>query len=120
VDGRNFSNIKFEEKCTVEFDACSIEASLVNISLKGATVKFGDDTVFRQGEGLRLSFYLGNLDCLLRFRAEVVHSCGNFAGIRFVETDVDTMIHLRNLLEARTADPEQVKRELDLLAECVG
>ena len=117
MEMRRFSHIKFEETCVVEIDARSIEARLVNLSLKGATVKFGEDTATGKGEGLRLSFHLGNLDFLLQFRAEVVHSCGNYAGVKFVETDIDTMIHLRNLLEARTADPAQVKRELDLLVD---
>jgi hypothetical protein len=119
VENRHFSHIEFDEKCIVEFGSCSIDASLVNISLKGATVKSGEDTVFRPGEVLRLSFHLGNLDFLLQFRAEVVRSCGNFAGVKFVEMDLDTMIHLRNLLEARTANPTQVRRELDLLVEGV-
>jgi hypothetical protein len=117
MEKRRFTRIMFEEKCVMEFDDRSADARLLNISLKGATVKFEEDVALRQGEDWRLSFHLGNPDFILQFGVKVVHSCGNFAGVKFVETDLNTMFHLRNLLEARTADSEQVRRELDFLFE---
>jgi hypothetical protein len=117
MEKRRFTRIMFEEKCVVDFDDRSVDARLLNVSLKGATVKFEEDVVLRQGDDWRLSFHFGNPDFILQFGVEVVHSCGNLAGVKFVETDLNTMFHLRNLLELRTADSEQVRRELDFLFE---
>lgn len=117
MKNRQFTRIKFEEKCVVEYDGRSVEARLLNISLKGATIRFEEDIALRPADHWRLSFHMGNPDFMLRFGVEVVHSCGDFAGVKFIETDLNTMFHLRNLLEARIGDPGQVRKELDLLFE---
>jgi hypothetical protein len=114
---RRFSRITLIEKSFVEFVGRSIEVSLVDVSLKGALVEFETDNAIRKGDILRLAFHLGNTDIILRFKAEVVHSHKNRVGVKFTETDLDTMIHLRSLIEARTMDPEKVRDELGFLIE---
>jgi len=117
MEKRRFSRIRFEEKCVVEYDDHFVEGSLVNVSLKGALIEFDGEITCRPGDGCRLSFNLGNPDFYLEFMVEVVHCSDNLAGIEFVDTDLNTMIHLRNLLEARTGNPLLVKKELDFLVD---
>ncbi len=114
---RHFSRVSFAEKSIVEVDGSSFEVNLLNISLKGALVQFGEGFACRPGDSWNLSFHLGNSDIIMEFRAVVVHTSGNQAGVKFVETDLNTMMHLRNLMEARTMDPEKVRSELDFLIE---
>ena len=115
MNKRRFTRIKFEEQCVLEYGVRSFSGRLLNISLKGALVEFLQDINFRQGDLWRLSFHLGNPDFILRFGVEVAHTADNLAGFRFVEVDLNTMFHLRNLLEARSGDPERVRGELDWL-----
>lgn len=114
---RRFSRVSFAEKSIVEFGGSSFEVNLLNISLKGALVQFGQDIKCRQDDKWELSFHLGNSDIKMEFKAVVVHADGDLAGVKFMETDLNTMIHLRNLMEARTMDPEKVRSELDFLIE---
>jgi hypothetical protein len=117
MEKRRFSRIEFEEKCVVEGGGNTIEARLLNVSLKGALIEFDGEIAFQMGERCRLSFNLGNADFYLEFMVEIVHCSDSLAGVRFVEADLNTMIHLRNLLEARTGDPLLVKRELDYFVD---
>jgi hypothetical protein len=117
VQKRRFSRISFAEKSIVEFGGSFFEVDLLNISLKGALVQFGEGIECRQGDTWKLSFHLGNSDINMEFKAVVAHTGGNLAGVKFVETDLNTMIHLRNLMEARTMDPEKVRSELNFLIE---
>ena len=117
MEKRRFSRIKFEEKCVVECGGHFSEARLLNVSLKGALIEFDGEIVFRNGDCCRLSFNLGNPDFCLEFLVEVAHCSDRLAGVRFVDTDLNTMIHLRNLLEARTGDPMLMQRELDFPAD---
>jgi hypothetical protein len=117
MEKRRFSRIEFEEKCVVERGNDFVEGRLLNVSLKGALIEFDGEIGFQSGGGCRLSFNLGNPDFYLEFMVEVVHCSDSLAGVRFVETDLNTMIHLRNLLEARTGDPLLVQRELDFLVD---
>ncbi len=114
---RRFSRVSFAEKSIVQFGDCSFEVDLLDISLKGALVRFGNAVDCRQGDRWRLSFQLGDSDIVMQFTTEVAHARDNLVGVKFIETDLDTMIHLRNLMEARTMDPEQVRSELDYLVD---
>jgi hypothetical protein len=80
-------------------------------------VEFETDIAIEKGDTLQLTFHLGNTEIILQFRTEVVHCHKNRVGMKFVETDLDTMIHLRSLIEARTMDPEKVRDELGFLIE---
>ncbi len=117
MEKRRFSRVSFAEKSIVEFEGASFEVTLHNISLKGALVELGEGFSCRPGDSWRLTFHLGNTEVKMEFRAVVVHVDGNLAGVKFVETELNTMIHLRNLMETRTMDPEKVRRELDFLIE---
>lgn len=114
---RRFSRVSFAEKSIIEFQGSSFDVDILNISLKGALVQLADGFTCRQGDNWKLSFQLGNSDIVMEFMAVVVHTSGSQAGVKFLETDLNTMIHLRNLMEARTMDPEKVRGELDFLIE---
>ncbi|NMC74460.1 MAG: PilZ domain-containing protein [Geobacteraceae bacterium] len=114
---RRFSRVKCIEKSIVETDSGPHDVMLHDISLKGALVEFGSSPPVREGDRLKLFFQLDHSDVVLHFEAEVVHCRENLAGVKFVEMDLDTMIHLRSLMEARTVNPEQVRHELSFLMD---
>jgi len=114
---RRFSRIKCIEKSIVETDSRTVQVQLLDISLKGALIDHGGDLPAQPGDRWTLLFRLNSSDIVLQFGTEAVHCSGTLAGVKFVETDLDTMIHLRSLLEARSVNPEQVRHELSFLAD---
>jgi hypothetical protein len=117
MEKRRFSRIKVSEKSIITRNNQSVEADLLDISLKGAMIRTEKPLDCGQGNRWSLIHRLSGSDIVMQFTAEVVHVRGDVVGVKFVETDLDTMIHLRNLLEARTMDPEQVRNELDFLID---
>jgi len=114
---RRFSRITFIEKSFIEAGGITFEVNLLDISLKGALIEVGDDVAIQKGDTLQLTFHLGKGEIILQFKAEVIHRQESRAGLKFTGTDLDTMIHLRSLIEARTMDPDKVKDELGFLIE---
>jgi len=114
---RRFSRVKCAEKCIVETGSKTVEGWLQDISLKGALVKHSGDISIERGDKWKLFFQLNHSDIVLQFDVQVVHCWDNLAGVKFIEMDLDTMIHLRSLMEARTVNPEQVRYELAFLRE---
>ena len=112
---RHFHRISFVAKIDVEVNGTSCEASLVDISLKGALVAFPPGFHPELGLPCRLTIHLNNSDIQLPFAGEIVHIHDNQTGIKFTKVDIDSMIHLRRLLELNTADPNQVRSELHFL-----
>jgi PilZ domain-containing protein len=109
---RLFHRIKFVVKTDVEINGTSCEAVLVDISLKGALVAFPQEIHPEMGLPCQLTIHLNNSDIKLPFAGEVIHTHENLTGIKFTRVDIDSMIHLRRLLELNTADPDQVRSEL--------
>jgi hypothetical protein len=105
------------EKCVVETAAGPREVTLLDISLRGALVEHDAALPVTKGDHWKLIFQLDHSDIVLEFGVEVIHSRENLAGVKFVEVDLDTMIHLRSLMEARTVNPDQVRYELEFLLD---
>ncbi len=117
MEKRRFSRVSFAAKSTAETGDSTVEVNLLNISLKGALVQFDEGFECRPGDCWKLCFHLEHSNICMEFKAVVAHASAGQAGVKFVETDLNTMIHLRNLMEARTMDPDQVRNELDFLIE---
>jgi hypothetical protein len=116
---RRFSRIKCVEKCIVETANGPISVKLLDIALKGALVEHGSDLPANPGDRWKLLYQLDGSNIVLEFAAEVVHCRGDQTGVKFIEMDLDTMTHLRSLMEARTVNPEQVRYELELFLDDV-
>jgi PilZ domain-containing protein len=109
---RQFQRIKFAVETDVDINGARHDATLVDISLRGALVAFQDELPLTEGLPCQLSVHLDQSSVVLFFAGEIVRSRANLAGIKFTTINIDSMIHLRRLLELNTADPDQVKSEL--------
>jgi len=114
---RRFSRVTFIEKSFIEVGGTTVEVNLLDISLKGALIEVEDDIAIQKGDTLQLTFHLGKAEIIMQFKAEVIHRDETRAGLKFIETGLATMIHLRSLMEARTMDPDKVRDELGFLIE---
>ena len=112
-DKRRFHRVTCEEKVLVGLDGSTASAQLLNISLKGALVEFENDVAFQNGDILDITLPLDDSDISLQFEAKVMHRSNNVVGLKFVRIDLDSMIHLRSFIEARTMDPDQVLKEFE-------
>jgi hypothetical protein len=112
---RRFNRVVCEEKAMIEFNNYLVRAKLINISLNGALVEIENDIIIRQGDTWKIALLLANTDIILEFRSKVVHRNKNMAGVKFIHLDLDTMIHLRGFIEARTMNLEQVAKEFAYL-----
>jgi c-di-GMP-binding flagellar brake protein YcgR len=112
-DKRRFNRVTCEEKLLVRFDGSPTRAQLLDISLKGALVEFENDVTFQLGDILDITLTLDDSDIVLQFESKVIHRNNNVVGVKFIRIDLDSMIHLRSFIEARSMDPEQVIREFE-------
>jgi len=112
---RVFKRVRFVVKTDIEINGESCEATLVDISLKGALVTFPHELHPETGLPCQVTIHLDESDIRLIFSGEIVHTHENLTGIKFTLIDIDSMIHLRRLLELNTANPDQVRSELNSL-----
>jgi len=111
TDKRRFRRIPFSTTCSFTSGDFSSPAELIDISMNGALVRIAS-AESPSSLSCSMALFLEGLDTPLVFDGEVVHHHGDRVGIRFMTTDIESMIHLRALLENNSLDPERVIEEL--------
>ena len=114
---RHFSRVPFEMKVTVEREGDRFQVELINLSLKGMLLRFTQHHPFTIGDWCRIELDLLDSGLLLEFKGEMVHCAGNEAGFKFVQMDVDTMTHLRKIIELNLGDGDHVSEELSFFVK---
>lgn len=108
---RYFSRIKFPAHAQIEFNDTIYKLELFDISLRGALLHSQIPILLKTGTCCILKVCLPLSNIILTFHAELVHLHGNNFGFKFLDADVDTITHLRNLLGYNTGNPDQITHE---------
>jgi len=87
---------------------------LQNISLKGISLTIEKD-VLKKGEAYNLKIKLKPSDIEINTTSVLVHEENGLKGFFFREIDLDSMIHLRRLLELNTPNEGAIEKELSFL-----
>lgn len=109
---RYFSRISFATQAHIELNNTVYKLELSDISLRGALLHSKIRIPLKTGTRCLLKIYLPASHITLTFTAELVHLNGKNLGFKFLDADIDTMTHLRNLLGYNTGKPDQITHEL--------
>lgn len=114
---RHFGRIPFGIEAVLKTTEETCLGYLLDISLKGALLECpAPATNFKQGTLGWLKIRLEN-GIILEFTVEGAHLDGEQIGVKFTEFSLDTLSHLRRLLELNSGDPDQFRNELHFLIE---
>ena len=117
---RRFGRIPFAADLTLTHKGQAYSGNLQDIALKGALLHFTSLPPLHPGEVCKLDIPLLNSDIILHFTAEAVHFHQESIGFRFVEMDLETMSHLRRLLELNTGNAEKIEKEMGFLRKTLS
>lgn len=118
---RKFSRINFQGLCSLIFDKASehhdFEATLIDISLNGALVSITPLVVDLEEEVVQLHLTLKGSDIELLLKGFVCHQQDKLLGIQYTKLDIDTVTHLKRLIELNLGDQDSMNREFSELIE---
>jgi hypothetical protein len=118
---RRFSRISFHRPAELDLSGDRTTGELLDVSLKGALVEMPRGFDARVGQPCSLSIRLDAADAAIRMEGEIAHRRGMLVGVRCDEIDLDSIAHLRRLVELNLGDDELLHRELTaLVAERAG
>lgn len=110
---RHFSRIAFDSRATLSRDGLSLRCTLVDLSLRGALVDC-PEAGFSTGDQVLLDLDLDG-DQHIRIDGEISHLHDGRVGIRCTRIDLDSITHLRRIVELNTGDETLLNRELGAL-----
>lgn len=113
-DRRRFSRISFHRPGELESGAERASCEVVDISLKGALVEAPRFDA-PPGQPCTLAIQLDAADSTIRMEGEIAHREGALVGVRCTGIDLDSIAHLRRLVELNLGDEAVLQRELTAL-----
>lgn len=114
ADRRHFLRSVFHAPVRLRLGGRENQASLQDVSLKGALIDVAPGWNGRVGEACVLYLELAR-DAVITMQATVAHIEGRHVGLRCDRLDLDSMTHLRQLVEHNADDPALLERELATL-----
>ena len=118
MDERRFRRIPFEAGILLAVDNRNWNCRLLDIALKGALLESDLPLPLPLGTQASLSLSLEGSDISLDFGAELVHREDKRLGFKFLHENLETLTHLRTLLELNTGDPDGIRSELLTWLKC--
>lgn len=111
---RQFWRAHFHSPVQLALQGHVSEADLYDISLKGALVKVPADWPGKSGDHCQLRLHLA-ANMTIGMSTTITHVAGRRVGLRCDNIDLDSVTHLRRLVELNAGDPNLLDRELSAL-----
>jgi hypothetical protein len=112
TDKRHFSRIPFVTDVQLISAEGSWTVQLIDISLKGLLTTTPGGWHAKLGDHFLVELLTENEATMIRMEVSVVHSDENHAGFRCEHIDLDSISHLRRLVELNLGDSDILHREL--------
>ncbi|MBS1189989.1 MAG: hypothetical protein H6R10_1781 [Rhodocyclaceae bacterium] len=115
TERRQFTRIAFRTNARLSLANGEIDVEVVDISLKGALVRPLAGLFAQVGIDAILEVSLDESGNAIRMDATIVHRQGDYLGLACREIDLDSVTHLRRLVELNIGDESVLHRELTAL-----
>lgn len=113
---RQFTRVLFEAEAQLSAGEESLQVRLIDLSLKGALVRPLREVFLQIGTPCTLTITLGKDGMRIVMQATLAHHEGLNFGLSCRDIDLDSMTHLRRLVELNLGDDTLLNRELSALS----
>ncbi|GGW53617.1 PilZ domain-containing protein [Alishewanella tabrizica] len=115
MEQRHFKRVRFFSQAELVSDGHRYATEVIDLSLKGALIKKPAETVSTGTSPLLLSLHLSESEETITMQVSIAHQHADVLGLHCDKIDIDSISHLRRLLELNLGDPALLNRELDEL-----
>ncbi|MDJ0807859.1 MAG: PilZ domain-containing protein [Gammaproteobacteria bacterium] len=112
---RRFQRVLFDAPVNLNLDNKVITSRLIDISLKGALLKTPAEWPVDIGSQASITVALGDTKTFIRMQAHVAHIEAGQTGFTCDNIDMESITHLRRLVELNSGDCSLLERELQAL-----
>ncbi len=112
---RQYSRIAFAAPAQLIVGGCRFDLLVIDLSLKGALVRLPEGIALAVGADCILRLELDETGERICMENTVAHVEARQAGLVCRVIDIDSVTHLRRLVELNLGDPELLQRELSAL-----
>lgn len=116
IEKRKFTRIVFSRPAAISDGVHTWPCKLIDLSLKGALVEKPEQWEYRDDAEYRLSFSLADSDIEVTMDVDMAHQQEDVLGFNCVQIDIDSVSHLKRLVELNVGSDKLLHRELAQLS----
>ena len=109
---RHYVRVQFDAPALLTIATAAFSVQVLDLSLKGALVTLPENATVPAGMPCQLTVPLAETGDHISMTAGVAHVDGNHAGLLCRSIDLDSVTHLRRLIELQLGDPALLERDL--------
>jgi len=110
IERRKFQRVPFHAEILMQSGNEEWTCNLLDISLNGMLVEPPRNIQINPDNPCAVALFL-NDDVIINARARIKHTSDDRWGLQFIKIDVDSLQHLRHLLEQNLNDTDLIDRE---------
>jgi len=117
TERRQFARVAFAAGAELITTQALLRCQVIDISLKGVLLQLPDDPPPQAGMPCLVKLPLGEAgaEVIIAMAGELAHVEGHHAGVLCRSIDLESITHLRRLIEVNLGDPAASERELKAL-----
>ncbi|WP_196138659.1 PilZ domain-containing protein [Aliikangiella sp. G2MR2-5] len=114
---RRFNRIAFDTNATLSGDKLTVECHLHDISLQGVLLSLARPCKVEVGKSYHLHIPLDEHEHIIDMELELKNVRGDQLGLRCKHIDLDSITHLRRLVELNLGETELLERDFAHLVD---
>lgn len=111
-DKRHFSRIAIDGKVKVSCGKHQWESEILDISLKGALIQKPESGELSEEDACLLELVQESGEVMISMQGKIAHATGDHLGFHCESIDLDSVSHLKRMLELNLGDETLLQREL--------
>lgn len=111
---RHYTRVNFASEAQIVQDDRHYDVKVIDISLNGILIESPEDYTLKTEQVVLIQVQLAG-DINIEMRSKLVHNSNDLLGLQCISVDMESMSHLRRLMELNLEDPNAPERVLDEL-----
>jgi len=111
IERRRYTRVDFNTRTCLKQDDKSFQAELLDISVNGLLVKTPSSYQLDVTRPIEVMIILSE-DAIIEMQVALVHTGSEMLGLRCEKIDLDSIAHLRRLVELNIGDEDAAERVL--------
>lgn len=112
---RSFNRVAFSTTATLQIEKTPVTCEIIDLSLHGALIKLLEPAPVKVGENYLLTLPLDKAEHVISMDLELTHQEENHIGLVCNNIDLESITHLRRLVELNLGDSQLLERDFSAL-----
>ncbi len=118
IDRRHFNRVEFEADASLVVQGNQFTCQVVDLSLHGVLIKMPNGNQLDPNEEFELQIPLSeDKEQVIRMSLKLTHQEGPNLGLECNHIDLDSITHLRRLVELNLGDSQLLERDFESLSQ---